>query len=401
MFATNRRARWRWNFDQVHSVRARCGFLVLGLCTGVVVAQRQEEPEPRDITPLLQSVESWNSDEARLGWGWTRAQAPRLYRVQVWPCSVFGRAVQSVTGTFDADRLLSLTIVFLDSGAWFGYVPDEQAKEVELARGSEFARLFRETSQAVTKELETLEGPGKEMPLGTTTWLRQKARIYSHEGLTFRLTILADQLVKLSVFREAGDATSLLTSGRRSPDKQAQARAFASQVRKTPAGDTVIDGMPVFPQGDRAYCGVSALAMAMRYCGLVLDTEELAAGAGIRFGSTRKSHIREVYDAAATEAGLSMSRTERFDFAKARTSIDAGFPVIVFRRWSQERDYVHTMFARRFAENASAELPRADATDQKQWPTRDSYAHASIVNGYNAQRREVIFTESWSELARN
>jgi len=28
-------------------------------------------------------------------------------------------------------------------------------------------------------------------------------------------------------------------------------------------------------------------------------------------------------------------------------------------------------------------------------------AHASIVNGYNAQRREVIFTESWSELARN
>jgi hypothetical protein len=53
--------------------------------------------------------------------------------------------------------------------------------------------------------------------------------------------------------------------------------------------------------------------------------------------------------AAAVEAGLSMARTDRFDFARARTSIDAGFPVIVFRRWSQERDYVHTMFAKRYA----------------------------------------------------
>jgi len=139
----------------------------------------------------------------------------------------------------------------------------------------------------------------------------------------------------------------------------------------------------------------------MRFCGLTLDTEEFAAGAGIRFGSTRKSHIREVYDAAATEAGLSMARTERFDFARARGSIDAGFPVIVFRRWSQERDYVHTMFAKQFAQDSSVQLPRPDANDQKQWPTRDSYAHASVVNGYNAERREVIFTESWSEMARN
>jgi hypothetical protein len=309
--------------------------------------------------------------------------------------------VQSVTGCFEGDRLVSLSIVLLDSGAWFGYVPDDQAKAVEASRGPEFGRLFREAGQKVTKEMEALAGKGREQPLGTTTWLRQKAQIFQHEGLTFRLTIIPDQLVKLAVFRDPADATSLLIAPRRSPDKQAQVRAFAGAVQRSPSGDTVIDGIPVFPQGDRAYCGVSALAMAMRFCGLTLDTEEFAAGAGIRFGSTRKSHIREVYDAAATEAGLSMARTDRFDFARARTSIDAGFPVIVFRRWSQERDYVHTMFAKHYAADPSAELPRPDATDQKQWPTRDSYAHASIVNGYNAQRREVIFSESWSELARN
>ena len=351
--------------------------------------------------PLLRSVEAWDSDEARMGWAWTRTQAPTVYRVQAWPCAVLGKDVQSVTGCFVGDRLTALSVVFLDSGAWFGFVPDDEVKGVEAARGAEFARLFREVSQGVAKEMESLAGKGREISLGATTWLRQKAEIYTHGGLGFRLTIVPDQLVKLSVFREAADASSLLTAARRSPDKQTQGRAFASLVRKSPNGDTVIDGVPVFPQGDRAYCGVSALAMAMRLCGLMLDTEEYAAAAGIRFGSTRKSHIREVYEAAATEAGLSMPRTDRFDFARARTSIDAGFPAIVFRRWSQERDYVHTMFARRFAGDPSAELPRPDANDQKQWPTRDSYAHASIVNGYNAQRREVIFTESWSELARN
>ena len=378
-------------------MREACAVAVWSLSAAGLFAQ----DETRDLTPWLNSVEAWDSSETRSGWSRTLSEAPRLYRIQGRPCRVFGHEVQSVTGTFEGDRLAALSIVFLDSGAWFGFVPDDQAKAVEAARGPEFRRLFREVSQAVTKDLETLAGKSREVPLGATPWLRQKAQIYNHAGLTFRLTILPDELVKLSVFRDPADATSLLTAPRRSPDKQAQARAFAAAVRHLSSGDTVIDGIPVFPQGDRAYCGVSALAMAMRFCGLTLDTEEFAAGAGIRFGSTRKSHIREVYDAAATEAGLSMARTDRFDFARARTSIDAGFPVIVFRRWSQERDYVHTMFAKRYAADASAELPRPDANDQKQWPTRDSYAHASIVNGYNAQRREVIFSESWSELARN
>ena len=96
-----------------------------------------------------------------------------------------------------------------------------------------------------------------------------------------------------------------------------------------------------------------------------------------------------------------MERTQKFEFAKARSAIDAGMPVIAFRRWSQERDFVHTTFAQRHAENAAATLPRADMNDRKLWPMRGGYAHASIVNGFNASRGEVIFTESWSEFARD
>ena len=96
-----------------------------------------------------------------------------------------------------------------------------------------------------------------------------------------------------------------------------------------------------------------------------------------------------------------MLHSTKFEFQKAQQTIDAGFPVVVFRRWSQERDFLHTAFARRFANDPAVELPRPDATDQKSWPGKEGYAHASLINGYNAKRREIIFTESWNEAARD
>lgn len=314
---------------------------------------------------------------------------------------MLGRIVPSATACFEDGRLTSFSVVFLDSGTWFGYVPDQEAKAVEAARGPEFARLFREVSADVAQQLATTVGPGREVTLGVTPWLKQKATIFSHARIGARLTVIPDQLVKLTVFRDDADAAQLLSRDRRTRDKAAQARDFSDAVRDTPAGDRMIDRLPVFPQGDRAYCGVAALAVTMQFCGLTFDTEEFAAAAGIRFGSTRKSHIREVYTAAAREAALQMSHSTRFEFARAQQTIEDGFPVIVFRRWNQERDYLHTAFAHRFAADSRAELPRPDANDQKTWPTREEFAHASIVNGYNAKRREVIFSESWSETARH
>jgi hypothetical protein len=89
------------------------------------------------------------------------------------------------------------------------------------------------------------------MPLGATPWLRQKAQIYNHAGLTFRLTILPDELVKLSVFRAiTADATSLLTAPRRSPDKQVQARALrGSGATSCASGDYSYRWDPSFSAG--------------------------------------------------------------------------------------------------------------------------------------------------------
>ena len=354
-----------------------------------------------DFTPAIRSTETWDAVASTREWSRVATQGTRLFRTCVYQTKALGRDVTSISACFDDGKISSITIVFLDSGAWFGFVPDDQAKTVAATRGPEFAKLYAETSAAVRKELDAIGGPGREINLGSTQWLRHKAVIYQYGGLGARLTLWPDQLVELSLFRDPADAPQLLDAWRRAPDRNAQVRSLAANIRTTSTGDKVIDGLPLFPQGNTAYCGVSALAMVMRAMGLSLETEDFAAGAGIRYGSTQKSHIREVYDAAAHEGGLNMFHGTRFEFARAQQSIDAGCPVIVFRRWSEEREYVHRAFAERFASDPTAQLPRADAAERKTWPTKEGFMHASVINGYNNPRGEVIFTESWDERARN
>jgi hypothetical protein len=38
--------------------------------------------------------------------------------------------------------------------------------------------------------------------------------------------------------------------------------------------------------------------------------------------------------------------------------------------------------------------------DRHGWPGKDAPAHASVVHGYNLQKHEVIFSESWGEPTR-
>jgi hypothetical protein len=365
----------------------------------MAVAWAEDDPIP--ATDFLTKSATWTSPEFLAAWSpppYGQTHVCRRYRGTP---TVFGVQPQAIQGWFEDGRLTSITIVFLDSGAWFGYVPDAQARTVAQTKGPAFVALYKQVSTAVQAGLEQLAGnKGREVTLGMAL-LKRPVHIFRHGDLASRLTLEPDQLVKLSIFPNEETAAQLLSPERRALKKDETARTFAAQTQTLPDGDRLIDTVPVIPQGDRAYCGVSTLAMVMRYLGLGLDTEDYAAAAGIHFGSTVRSKIKETYSAAGETAGTHLPLTTKFDFARAKVSIDAGLPVIVFRRWSQERDYLHSAFARNFAANPALELPKPDLNDQKLWPTQEGFAHASVVNGYNERRREVIFTESWGERVRN
>lgn len=350
----------------------------------------------------LRSVAIWESPDFLGSWGAVSAIAAEEHRNYPGKCDVFGHAAYSVRGLFEHGKLTAITVVVLDAGAWFGFVPDSEAKKVAATKGPQFTALYKQTVVDVERGLAGLAGgAGRKVTFIEKGLLKQDALVYHARDLWIRLTTIENQLVKFMVTRNEADTISPLSAQRRIAKKEEQAREFSSRVSIAPNGDRLLEGIPIFTQGDRAYCGVATLAMAMQFLGLRLDTEDFAGPAGIRFGSTYHSNIREVFTAAAEVAKLKMPSTTQFDFEKARVAIDGGCPVIVFRRWSQERDFLHGAFAERIRNDPAVTLPKPDLNDRKSWPTRDNYAHSSLVTGYHLARRELIFTESWGEHTRN
>jgi hypothetical protein len=324
---------------------------------------------------------------------------------KIWPSTptVFGRQPHYISGHFVNQRLESITLLFLDSGTHFGYVPKDQAAATEKMNREVFQALHRDTAADVLSGLEKLAGvQGHPATLGNTPMLRQEVLLFDTGKSIARYLSIPEQLVKVTFYRDKERAGSLLlepaSAGKKPRERMEN---LVKNLREAGNGDHLLENIPLFPQGDRAYCGVSALSMGMQYLGLNLDTEDFAAAAGIRYGSTKGSKIREVYEAAGQEAGMRLSRATKFDFRRAQAVLDAGLPLIVWRRWAKERDYVHTTFASRYADDPSSVLPKADMNDRATWPDKDAYSHASVITGYNAKRGEVIFTESWGEAARN
>ncbi|MCB1076423.1 MAG: C39 family peptidase [Verrucomicrobiae bacterium] len=343
-------------------------------------------------------------DDAKFREAFLPRQSPTRIVHRYWPApvTVLGRQPHAVVARCRDGMIDTITLLFLDSGTHFGYVPKSQAQQTEAENSQAFQALFAQVSTGVRSETERLaSGPAQSLSLGREPMLSQAVSLFRCGNVIARLHSIEEQLVKVVLFRDEATARNWFDPEELERKGSDRAKTYARAVINQPNGDTLLDDIPVLPQGDRAYCGVSSLAMAMQSLGLWLDTEDYAAAAGIRYGSTRGSHIRETYEAAASEAGFRLSRATRYDHDKVIASIDAGLPVLVWRRWTQERDYLHSMFLRKLAKDPESRLPEPDATDRASWPDKDAYNHSSVITGYNTERREVIFSESWSEMVRN
>ena len=184
-------------------------------------------------------------------------------------------------------------------------------------------------------------------------------------------------------------------------DRESRAAWFRSKVKREGSGDVVISGVPVFRQGVRPYCAISTLGMVTHYLGLRITVEGLASAAGFRNdGTAGGTKLLELYAASAQEAKVRSSRSGKFDFERAQRSLEAGFPVLVWRKYDAARDDLHTDFAKLYRRAPEAILPVVDDAERATWPGEDAPNHASVVTGYNAERGEVIFVESWGEHTR-
>ena len=179
---------------------------------------------------------------------------------------------------------------------------------------------------------------------------------------------------------------------------------FSRNLVSNLRGDQLIEGLPLFTQGNTPFCGIHSLAMVAHYLGFRGPTETLAAAADFNnTGSARGSDMIEVYRAVAEELGMRVSIAPRFNASRVQRSIESGIPLIVWRRVSREREAVHTSNQRALQEDPLLPLEPPSLEDLEKYPKRDvkgSPSHASVITGINLKRNEVVFSEPWAPSSR-
>lgn len=399
------------------------GCLIPALALAQVGQDVQKQVIDRDVTSLLLASEGWEAGQ--LPGVWTSVSSNSEVQSQELKslAKVFGEVPQQVLAFQEGGKVVRLEMVYLEAGNFFGYRKSrevsytaadpnlsegerkralemlEKEEEEELKKRSVvFQERFDALASTLAAEIERYTGsPGKVTTVGSGSMLRTRARQYEASGMVIRLIAEDDQLVAIKVVPEELASRRMIAStvGRRS--------AVGDNVKSLENGDVVIENIPMFNQGSRGYCAIGTLAMITQYYGLNLNIDQLAAKAGYKEGDTDNATIIPIYQATAKEAKLRMREVSSFDFRDAMRSIDDGEPILVWRYFSRERDAVHTGFKQQFNQDPSAELPdpRRDKKEKENWPKFENGGHASLVTGFNKERGEILFTESWGEETRH
>lgn len=368
------------------------------------------DAQAQTLESVFAKPATWNSpDFVRL---WTRdagdaAATISSGRLAASPqTKIFGMTPDDVHASFlRTGELHSIHVVFLDAGNFFGYGNSNLTPNQTLEEACKlFDKTFQERHQLVLSELSKLGAASYgELNLGAKSGLKLKAQFFKGAGIAARVYSYEHQLLMVSFFRSEAEAKSLpavlTVEGNKT---KAPVSALASlSSRQDASPEHRIPGIPMVLQGNRGYCGIAILSMLAQHFGLVLGAEELAAANGFAYGVDTNPDIREMFSQVAREAGYKSQRASKFELTQMKRSLDEGNPVVVFRRWSQERDYIHSLYASKIARGEKAELPPLNSDDRRSWPGKDAPAHASMINGYRDDKREVVFTESWGQQARN
>ncbi|MFK7909520.1 MAG: C39 family peptidase [Akkermansiaceae bacterium] len=369
------------------------------------LAQVDSPLNGQDVTERILSADVW-SGARELPGKWrleSTVAGAKTSHLLALP-KVLGEDVVLLRAVRREGRLDSLVVTFADAGSYFQYQPnvakDQLAarRKALVERQRQFAELYQARHERITERLEAMsKARVKRAKQGASRALRAELKVYQVGGLKLGLLADGNRIIRLTISREIAHEKSWLDESIQKMNANSRGAYFRSQVKEDANGDSIIASVPVVPQGYKPYCGINTLVMTAHYFGLHLDEDWLAvAGKFQNTGSAGNSNMFGLYNAVAKEARLKISRETEFDFRKARALMRDGMPVIVWRKFDYRRNQLHNKISRRMIKDPHAKLPEPNADDRAKWPGKDHPVHASVIVGFNDERKEVLFLESWA-----
>ena len=351
-----------------------------------------------DFTEKLIAASIW--DNNKLPGDWKRIPSIDKDEVLIFAFSpiVWGYHPTSIYANYENQRLKSISLMYLDSESFFRQISKKSlSQESSVTIKNLFKKKYREIEESLKKELyKHAKKSPKESFVGKTKYLRNHYLDYKIDKLTVRLAAEADNGISLIIMRNEDLTESYLDPKVSELSTRERRQLLEEKISLTSNGDLNITDVPIFQQGQRPYCAVNTLGMATYHIGLRMSTDALAAGARFRYSNSAKgSKMLDLYRAAAEESGATLQRGRSFDFNRAQKYLEKGYPIIVWRRFSYQRDKIHTAAAK------GIKLPDPLSEDQSKWPTsKNDPGHASVITGFNKKSGEVIFMESWGVNSR-
>lgn len=398
---------------QGHALSIPQEFLAVGNNNEGLLGAAAPMLEGQDFSDAFVNADNWRANELPGEWkeisGVEGESVVALTKVP----KLFGAYPQAVYAASDESKeVKAISILYVDAGAYFGYSrPDGSESEAEAKarkkrireRQREFKKKFKEISEQVESDLkDRASGRPDKAKIGRTEVLRTDCLSYPVGDFVLRYTNYDEHAVTLTIVPKGSAAPHYLDERVAAMSLKDRRRALEAQVTRSVSGDVTVDGVPVFRQGLRPYCAINTLGMVTHYLGLRLGVTGLAAGAKFKnTGSAKGSKLLDLYRAAAEESDASLSRSGKSDFSRVKRAIDNGCPVLVWRRYSSQRDRLHSQFAREFQVKPDVFLPEPTKEERETWPGKEAPGHCSVIVGYNEERGEVIFMEAWGEHARN
>jgi hypothetical protein len=375
------------------------------------IAEADSSLNGEDLTDTLLAAGVWDgsvelpgdwNDEAQIA---TAAVSHLKARPKL-----FGLEVMLLRSVRREGKLESLEATFVDAGSYFGYFneklpeglsPREARKEVGerlAAKQAEFTKIYTDAHADLRSAISSACGgtEAEEEEIGRTRGLRTPVEEWEKGPVKVRLLAGRNRLLRVMISTSESDQwLDPAVAGLSGREKLAK---LESTVRREDDGTLHLPDLRPIPQGYRPYCGLNSLAMVARHFGLHLDEDWLAVACGFQnTGRADGANLLKVYHSVAAEGGVGLDRSTKFDPSAAIRSLSKGFPVIVWRRFSHERNELHSRFMREFSKDPSATLPDPAApAERASWPGEDAPMHASVIVGYHAGRKEFLFLESWT-----
>ncbi len=362
-----------------------------------------------DLTEDFLDEGNWQAQEFPGPWRDEPAlEGETARRMEAVPMA-FGEVPMSVAAFGDSGGVRELVISFLDAGLYFGYhyggEQSREEREAGRARRQEFSQLHKGLSRRLSDRLGKGCGRGVAGSIGRTSVLRSEFVEYRWEGFVLRLVARPDHSVALHIYRAGSEPRSFVDEEFAEMGRRDRAAKFAAAVERSGDGELVIRGLPMCTQGETPFCGVHSLAMASRYLGLTASPNDLAGSAGFKnTGSAAGSKLVDLYRAVGSELGMRVSVAPSFDRSRVLRSLEAGVPVVVWRRVSLEREIAHRRLAEARKEDPSLAPPALSAAEIGALPpkgARGTPSHASVLTGFSPETDTLVYAEPWGEDTRD